>query len=46
MLFGVALWFFLVFGLAVAAMGHPGFYRLVTGRDGGSADHPDSCGHF
>ncbi len=46
MLFGVLLWFFLVFGIAVAALGHPAFYRMMTGRETGSADHPDSFGPF
>jgi hypothetical protein len=44
--FAVLFWLFLLSGVFVAMMGHSGFYRLVTGRDGGSMDHPDSRGSF
>lgn len=45
-LFGLLFWVFLLAGLWIAALGHSGFYRFVTGRDGGSMDHPDSHGCF
>jgi hypothetical protein len=41
-MFGFLFWFLMLAGLWIAAMGHSGFYRLVTGRDGGSMDDPDS----
>ncbi len=41
-MFAALFWLFLLAGVWIAAMGHSGFYRLVTGRDGGSMDHPDS----
>ena len=44
-MFGVLFWMLLLVGLWIAAMGHSGFYRLMTGRDGGSMDHPDSYGN-
>jgi hypothetical protein len=45
-LFAALFWMFLLTGTFVAMMGHSGFYRLVTGRDGGNMDHPDSRGSF
>ncbi|MCA8893404.1 MAG: hypothetical protein KDA56_16685 [Hyphomonas sp.] len=45
-MFAVLFWLFLFAGIFVAMMGHSGFYRFVTGRDGGSMDHPDSRGSF
>ena len=45
-MFGIVFWVFLLAGLWVAAMGHSGFYRLMTGRDGGNMDDPESGGCF
>jgi hypothetical protein len=42
--FGVVFFGFAIFGLAIALLGHPAFYRALTGRKSGSADHPDSKG--
>ena len=40
--FGVLFWMFLILGIIIAMMGFPGIYRMITGRSGGSLDHPDS----
>lgn len=45
-MFALLFWVFLLVGVMVAALGHSGFYHFVTGRDGGSMDHPDSRGSF
>jgi hypothetical protein len=38
-LVAVLIWGSLFLGLAIAALGHPGFYKAVTGRDTGSLNH-------
>ncbi|KCZ54957.1 hypothetical protein HY29_01755 [Hyphomonas beringensis] len=45
-MFGLLFWAFLICGVIVAALGHAGFYKAVTGRDTGSNDHQESCGMF
>tara|TARA_R110000803_G_scaffold144501_2_gene210334 strand:- start:468 stop:605 length:138 start_codon:yes stop_codon:yes gene_type:complete len=44
MMFGILLFGFALFGIVIAVLSHPGFYRAVTRRGSGSADHPDSKG--
>ena len=44
MIFGILLFGFALFGIVIAVLSHPGFYRAVTRRGSGSADHPDSKG--
>ncbi|MEH6807859.1 MAG: hypothetical protein V7651_03350 [Hyphomonas oceanitis] len=44
MMFGVLLFGSVFFGLGIAMLGHPAFYRALTGRKSGSADHADSKG--
>tara|TARA_R110000782_G_scaffold107571_1_gene196022 strand:- start:1584 stop:1787 length:204 start_codon:yes stop_codon:yes gene_type:complete len=44
MMFGILLFGFAVFGIAIAVLSHPAAYRAVTRRGSGSADHPDSKG--
>lgn len=43
-MFGLIFFGFAIFGIVVAVLGHPAFYRAMTGRRSGSADHPDSKG--
>tara|TARA_R110000787_G_scaffold20114_15_gene59952 strand:- start:3343 stop:3477 length:135 start_codon:yes stop_codon:yes gene_type:complete len=43
-MFGVLLFGSVFFGLGIAMLGHPVFYRALTGHEGGSADHADSTG--
>ncbi|KCZ52874.1 hypothetical protein [Hyphomonas pacifica] len=45
-MFGLLFWAFLIFGVIVAALGHAGFYRAVTGRGSGSNDNEESRGMF
>ncbi|MEE2920892.1 hypothetical protein [Hyphomonas sp.] len=45
-MFGLLFFGFLFIGLAMALLGHGGFYRMVTGRSGGSNDHEESRGPF
>ena len=45
-MFGVLFFGFLFTGIAVALLGHGGFYRKVTGRGAGSNDHEESRGSF
>ena len=43
-MFGVIFFGVAIFGIGIAMLGHPAFYRAMTGRQSGSADHRDSKG--